>query len=312
MPLLVFSYMADIVLGDPEWFPHPVRGMGKLITIFDNLLRGRGAKWIERTKGIILVVAVVALSVYFAHLFIWLFRKFNPFLGSLVWIYLGYTALSIKDLAVKAKKILKEVKKGTIVEARKQLSKIVGRDTQDLNEEKIIVATVESIAENTNDGIVAPLFYLILGGPILAIAYKAVNTLDSMVGYKNERYINFGWFSAKLDGVMNFIPARITGFLIPISSLILRQDFKDSFKLMRRDGRKHPSPNSGISEAAMAGALGLRLGGASFYQGRVQEKPYLGEAKRQPEPSCINKALRISFMTSFLMALAGAILRWVI
>lgn len=311
MPLLVFSYVADLILGDLEWFPHPVRGMGKLITIFDNLLRGRGAKWIERTKGIILVVAVIALSVYFAHLFICLFRKFNPFLGSLVCIYLGYVTLSIKDLRVKAKAILKEVEKGAIVEARKQLSKIVGRDTQDLNEEKIIVATVESIAENTNDGIVAPLFYLILGGPILAIAYKAVNTIDSMVGYKNERYINFGWFSAKLDDVMNFIPARITGFLVSLSSFILRQNFKDSFTIMCRDGKRHPSPNSGISEAAMAGALGVKLGGPSLYQGKISAKPYLGEAKRPVESSCISEALTISFVSSLLMVSVGALLKWI-
>ncbi|PIW87974.1 MAG: cobalamin biosynthesis protein CobD, partial [Nitrospirae bacterium CG_4_8_14_3_um_filter_41_47] len=162
----------------------------------------------------------------------------------------GYTTISVKDLQIKARAIYKELKEGDIFKARKELSRIVGRDIQDLSEDEIKRATIESIAESTNDGIVAPLFYLILGGPVLAITYKAINTLDSMVGYKNDRYIHFGWFSARVDDVANFIPARIAGMLIVISSFLLRKNFKDSFKTMLRDSKKHSSPNSGISEAA--------------------------------------------------------------
>jgi len=181
-----------------------------------------------------------------------------------------------------------------------------------LGKDRIITAALESIAENINDGIVAPLFYLILGGPVLAIAYKSINTLDSMVGYKNERYLHFGWFSAKLDDIANFIPARISGVLISVSSLIRGKRFGAAFKTMCRDGRKHPSPNSGISEAAMAGALGMRLGGASSYQGSPSVKPYLGEEKRAIRPSFINEALAISLITSVLVISMGAILKWLI
>lgn len=312
MFLLIYCYIADLILGDPEWFPHPVRGMGRLISFLDNKLRGNGSKWIERTKGLILTFVVVGISTYFAYLFIEFSSRLSLFVENLAWIYLGYTTLSIKDLRVKAKAILKEIEKSSIVEAQKQLSKIVGRDTQNLSKERIIMATIESIAENINDGIIAPFFYLILGGPALAIAYKSINTLDSMVGYRNVKYLHFGWFSAKLDDIANFIPARITGFLIALSSFILRKNFKNSFKTMLRDGKKHPSPNSGVSEAAMAGALGIKLGGPSTYQGELSEKPYIGEEKRILQPSFINEALTMSLIASVLTVSIGVILKWLI
>lgn len=312
MFLLIYSYFADLIFGDPEWFPHPVRWIGKLISVLENRLRGNAGKKIERIKGAVLTFLVVGISAGFAYLLIKSSKNLNPFVGALVWVYLGCITLSVKDLRVKAKGILKELKTNSIVEARKQLSKIVGRDTQDLSQDKIITAAIESIAESTNDGIVAPLFYLALGGPVLAISYKAINTLDSMVGYKNDKYFNFGWFSAKLDDLVNFIPARICGFLIPVSSGIVRGNFKDSFKIMFRDGVKHFSPNSGIPEAAMAGALGIRLGGASIYQGKVVVKPYLGEENRLIESSRINEALLVSLVTSILMLLIGVFLKCII
>ena len=310
MFLLAFSYIADLIFGDPEWFPHPVRGMGRLISFFDVKLRGNGSKPNVRLKGIILVIAVVGISGSLAYLFITIAGRLSPALGSLVWIYLGYTTLSVKDLRVKARKVLKEAEKGSLSEARIQLSKIVGRDTHNLDKDKITVAAIESIAENTNDGIIAPLFYLILGGPVLAIVYKSINTLDSMVGYKNEKYLHFGWFSAKLDDAVNFIPARISGFLMALSSLITGKEFKESFKMMIRDGRKHLSPNSGVPEAAMAGALGIRLGGSSTYQGKAAKAPYLGEEKRNIQPSFINEALAISLIASILMLSIGVVLKW--
>lgn len=312
MILLISSYITDLVLGDPEWFPHPTRVMGKLINLLDKRLRGKNTKWKERIKGVILNFIVVLISTCFAYLFLDFSRRLNPLLGFLAWIYLGYVVLSIKDLRVKAKAILNELENGSTVEARKQLSKIVSRDTEDLSKERIITASVESIAENTNDGIIAPLFYLILGGPVLAIVYKGINTLDSMVGYSDEKYIHFGWFSARMDDIANFIPARICGFLISLSSLIRGNGFKTSFKIMLRDGRKHPSPNSGISEAAMAGALGIRLGGASFYKGKEIIKPYIGEERKTLEPYFIDKALELSFIASFFMLCLGVFLRWAI
>ena len=188
----------------------------------------------------------------------------------------------------------------------------MGRNTQDLSKKDVIRACIESIAENTNDGIIAPLFYLILGGPTFAIGYKAINTLDSMIGYKNQDYRDFGWFSARLDDFVNFIPARITGILMVISSFLLGYNFKDSFRIMCRDGKKHLSPNSGIPEAAMAGALGIRVGGPAKYKGKLVVKPYIGEDKTFIEPGLINKAIKVSFLSSFLMAFGGSILRWVI
>lgn len=309
---MIASYLTDLVLGDPEWFPHPTRGIGKLISLLDKRLKGKNSRWKERIKGVILTVIVVLISISLAYLLLDFPRRLNPHLGAAAWIYLGYVVLSIKDLRVKGKAIWNELENGSIVEARKHLSKIVGRDTDNLSQDKIIKAAVESIAENTNDGIVAPLFYLILGGPVLAVAYKAINTLDSMIGYKNEEYRHFGWFSAKSDDVANFIPARICGFLIPLSSLIRGKGFKRSFLTVLRDGRKHPSPNSGISEAAMAGALGVRLGGGSFYQGKEVIKPYIGKERTMSEPRKIKEALEISFIVSFFMLCLGVFLKWVL
>lgn len=305
MPLLIYSYIADLIFGDPEWLPHPVKLMGRLINFLDKGWQGSAHKRMERIKGGILAFIVVGISAYGAYLLLASLKDIHPLLRNLAWVYLGYTTLSVKDLFLKAKMVLKEIKAGSITEARNKLSQIVGRDTQPLPEDKIIRAAVESIAENTNDGIIAPLFYLILAGPVLAMAYKAINTLDSMVGYRNERYINFGWASARLDDVANFLPARITGILIPLASFVLGKGFKTSLRTMLRDGKKHPSPNSGISEAAMAGALGIRLGGPSTYQGRLSEKAYLGDEKRSIRPSAINEALAISFTTSVFMVLLG-------
>lgn len=313
MLLLIWAYVADLVFGDPEQFPHPVRFIGKFIELLEGSLRAkRSARIIERIKGIILALLVIGMTCAFGYLFITTFKKINLFLGNLAWIYLGYTTLSIKDLRVKAKGVYQALKKDAICAAQKELSKIVGRDTQNLDADKIIISTLESIAENTNDGIVAPLFYLILGGPILAISYKAINTLDSMVGHRNEKYLDFGWFSARLDDIANFIPARISGFLISVSSFILGKSFSDSFKTMLRDGKKHLSPNSGISEAAMAGALGIRLGGVWSYQGELSIRPYMGEEKRVLQLSFISEALTISLITSILMVSIGAILKWII
>ena len=306
MYLLIFSYLLDLVFGDPEWIFHPVRVIGKLIDKLESALIGRRAIWIERLKGIVLVALVVITASVITYFLLKVSLRINVILGDLVWIYMAYTVLSIKDLGVKARAVSSALRNSHIEKARHELSKIVGRDTGNLDQKEIIKAAIESVAENTNDGIVAPLFYLILGGPVLAIAYKAVNTLDSMIGYKNEKYIHFGWCAAHLDDIANFIPARISGFLISISS----KNFRDSFKIMLRDGSKHSSPNSGISEAAMAGALGIKLGGGTFYQGVFVPKPYIGIEKREINNNLIIKALKISFVTSILMLILGVIFKW--
>jgi adenosylcobinamide-phosphate synthase len=309
--LFATAYCLDLIFGDPPYFPHPVRAIGTLITVLDARLRGKGRKWKERIKGVIFSCMIVGVATGTIYFFIEYTIRVNPFLGTLTWIYLSYTALATKGLWKEAESVLKELQKNALVNARRQLSKIVGRDTHNLNREQIITATIESIAENTNDGIIAPLFYLILGGPVLAYTYKAINTLDSMVGYRNEKYLHFGWFSAKLDDFVNYIPARCCALLMVLSAALLKLDYQGALKILFRDGRKHCSPNSGISEAVVAGALGLCLGGVSWYQGEANHKPYIGEPRQRPHLSCIDKALHLSLVSSLLMFSLGIFWIWI-
>ncbi|MDI6781152.1 MAG: adenosylcobinamide-phosphate synthase CbiB [bacterium] len=327
--LLICAYIADLIIGDPEWLPHPVRWMGRLIGFLDKRwnkcpgmlgkeeFSGKDIDWFMRLKGIALGLTVIGTSTLLAYLFIEVFKKIHPLLWALVWIYTASTTFAIRDLWVKARAVLRELEMGSIDGARNRLSMIVGRDTQHLQKDEIIIATIESVAESTNDGVIAPLFYLILGGPVLAIAYRAINTLDSMVGYKNERYINFGWFSARLDDAANFIPARICGFLIPVASFLsplsplLGNSFSSSFKIMFRDHKKHASPNSGIPEAAMAGALGIRLGGDAWYHGNLHQRPFMGEQRREVTSSLINQALVVCFISSLELVVIGVIIQMV-
>lgn len=311
MSILLFSYLFDLIFGDPESLPHPIRAIGKLILFLEKRLRGTGTEIKERLKGLLLAILVVGITSGSVHALLYFTKTVSPSLYWIVAVYLGYTALSIKDLRDKAKAVVFALEKKDLSEARKKLSRIVGRDTERLNREDITRATVESIAENTNDGIIAPLFYLILGGPTLALAYKAINTLDSMLGYKNETYLHFGWASARLDDLANFIPARISGFLISLASLNRGKGLQEVFEIMLQDGRKHPSPNSGLSEAAMAGALGIKLGGPVSYQGEVLPKPYLGRGQRRLEIPLIDESLRITMITSILMVCMGMAVRWI-
>ncbi|MBN2453809.1 MAG: cobalamin biosynthesis protein CobD [Candidatus Omnitrophica bacterium] len=309
--LFAASYAADLVLGDPGWLPHPVRWMGALIKFMDEKLR-RGSPQLQRLKGTAMSLTVIGVSAACAFLFITAAGKINPVLGYAAWIYAAYTTLAVKDLGVHAKAVESRLKEGSIEGARAALSSIVSRHTADLDEEKIVVSAVESVAENTGDGIIAPLFYLILGGPVAAVAYKAVSTLDSMVGYKNEKYRYFGWFAARLDDAANFIPARLGGLLISAASSMAGDGFGAAFRVMLADGRKHPSPNSGICEAAMAGALGIRLGGAWSYDGKASVKPFLGKDRRKPAASMIGRAVNISLIASFLMVLTGILYKCLI
>ncbi len=310
--LLICSYIADLIFGDPEWLPHPVRGIGKLINFGEKVLWKRENKYRQRFKGFILAIMVIFITTISTCLFLTILQKINPVLGKFFWVYIGYTTISVKDLRIKAKEIYFSLKEVLLNKARKNLSKIVGRDTEDLNKEEVIKASIESIAENTNDGIIAPLFYLTIGGPILAITYKAINTLDSMLGYKNEKYINFGWASARIDDIANYIPARISGFLISLSSFILGKGFKDSFLTMLKQAKLHPSVNSGYPEASMAGSLKIKLAGPCYYEGKLFNKPYLGEDKKDIEESLIIEALNVSFVSSLIMLISGVIIRWLI
>jgi len=292
--------------------PHPVRLIGSLINLLEKKLLRNASARLERIKGIMTVLITLGVAVSISYLCLYFSARINPIFGMIAYVYLGYTTISVKDLWVKASAVTTALEGNSIRAAREKLSVIVGRDTHDLGKDEIVLATVESVAESTNDGIVAPIFYLILGGPVLAIAYKSINTLDSMLGHKNTKYLNFGWFSAKLDDLANFVPARITGLLIALASFPCGKNSIGSFMTMLVDGRKHPSPNSGISEAAMAGALGVRLGGLSCYGGQPVAKPFIGNKERAINPLLIGDALRVSLISSALIITFGAVLRWII
>ncbi|MCM8787484.1 MAG: adenosylcobinamide-phosphate synthase CbiB [Candidatus Omnitrophica bacterium] len=309
MELILISYITDLIFGDPQWFGHPVRLMGKLIFFLEKIFNKNRNQIINRIYGTFTVFLVVGITFLCANLIIKTARKLNPIIEAILWVFLAYTTIAIKDLAKHAKAIKKMLEINNIKEARKKLSLIVGRNTEQFNKEEIIKVTVEAIAESTTDGIVSPLFYLFLGGPVLALCFKAISTLDSMIGHKDERYLYFGWCAAKLDNIANFIPARITGLLIVVAALLCGKDFKESFRIMLRDKRKQDSINSAVSEAAMAGALGIRLGGRYNYSGRMVVHPYIGDDRKTMSISLIDEAIILSIVTSFLMVLVGILFK---
>lgn len=288
--ILLAAFLLDLAIGDPLWLPHPVRIIGRVVTALEIVLRRVCGSGNERIAGLLLVVAVVVPAITFTAALQVLLRSrtadWAAIAGTVMLVYLTATTLALRGLVDAAGLVLAEVHKGDLVAARNELGKVVGRDTADLSEEGVLRATIETLAENLSDGFVAPLFYLVIGGLPLAIGYKAVNTLDSMVGYKNERYVEFGRYAARLDDLANYVPARITGVLVVAATFLAaifpagsryRISAGDAFRIMMRDGRNHSSPNSGVPEAAMAGAVGVRLGGVSLYGGRVVEKPYIGD-----------------------------------
>lgn len=303
---IVIAYILDLILGDPIWLPHPVKGIGWLIRKLEKPLRKLFAG--ERIAGMALVILVVGIVWCLSFVVIDTVASFNKYLGSLVSILFIYTALSVKDLAVEAKRVYHALEAEDTHLARKNLGLIVGRDTHNLDRRDIIRATVETVSENIVDGIISPIFYAFLGGAPLALAYKAVNTLDSMVGYKNERYKNLGWASARIDDLVNFIPARLAGLFLPIASALAGKNGVNSWKVFRRDGRKNPSPNSGIPEAAVAGALGIQLGGLNYYNSKAFLKPVIGNDISLLKRGHIKESIRISYFCSLVVIVLGIIL----
>lgn len=301
-----------MIFGDPHWFPHPIVMIGQFINFSEGIIR-RSAKIInERTGGIILWF----VTVFFTYLIAWGLIKsslfISPLFSMIVMVLLGSLTLALRSLFEESKMVLSVLNSGNIEEARIRLSMIVSRDTQDLSEQEIYRAIIETVSENLSDGIIAPMFYLALGGVPLAMVYKAVNTLDSMVGYKTPRYRDIGCFSAKMDDIFNWIPSRITGLAIIVSAFFLRLNWKDSWRVMRRDGRNHKSPNSGIPEAAMAGSLGIQVGGKNRYFGTIVYKPTIGDRTRQTETRDIKKSWAVMFLSSLLMALVCTMVLWII
>ena len=319
---ILFVFALDILFGDPEWFPHPVRFIGKVISFLDRLLRRPSlGRAYNLPAGAVTVVIVTAAAYIVTDFAIFLSsRHLGRVAGWGVTLLLGWTCISARSLGIAAYSVMVPLMRADLSSARERLSMIVGRDTADLGETEIARGAVETVAENTSDGVVAPLFYLAIGGPALAMAYKAVNTMDSMIGYRNDRYLWFGKTAARLDDVLNFIPARLTGLLTVLAAWLLSwvvrgYDGHRSWTVLVRDGRNHTSPNSGYPEAAAAGALGVRLGGDNSYFGKKSFKPYIGEPIEPLDAGKVRDAVRLMYATSacaaiLCAALSGAI-RWV-
>lgn len=286
------AVLLDALFGDPYWFPHPVRLIGMYIKTFETWTRSiaKSPKALK-AAGILLTLSTVILSYGFTYVILRLAAGISTVLYLTLNIIFMYTCLAPRCLSGEAIKIYNQLVKGDIAEARKQTSMIVGRDTDSLGEQEITRAVVETVSENTSDGVIAPLIYMAIGGAPLALAYKAINTLDSMVGYKNDKYLHFGWCSAKLDDFANYLPSRLTGILISIAALLMRLDFANSINTLKKDSRKHSSPNSGYPEAAAAGALGIKLGGTNLYFGKPVFKPTIGESKRGIEKQDIKRVI---------------------
>jgi adenosylcobinamide-phosphate synthase len=304
LPLLIaIAFILDLLIGDPIWLPHPIRVIGKSIGFLEGVARKSFLS--ERLAGVFLAGTIVSGTYLVTGEFIMLFSRLGLFWELTAGTIIIFFSLSIRDLLKEAKSVQAELESGNIIQARENLSRIVGRDTHDLNEQQIMRGCIETTAENSVDGIIAPLFYAFIGGPPLAMAYKAINTLDSMVGYKNEKYIDLGWASAKLDDIANYIPARIAAFILSASSYLCGADYLSSIKITRRDSQNHHSPNSGSSESAIAGALGIQLGGPNTYNGIVTEKPFIGDPIKDIVSDDINQTIRIVFMAAVLSVTCG-------
>lgn len=305
---IFIAYLLDLIFGDPHWLPHPVKAIGCSIKKLESPLRALIKN--ERLSGVAHAFTIVFSVWFVTFALIQITNHFNRFLGFFVSTVLIYTSLAIKDLKVESMQVYNALKNKELILARKKLSLIVGRDTEKLGKPEVIRATVETVAENTVDGIISPLFYVFIGGVPLVLIYKAINTLDSMVGYKNARYKNFGWASAKLDDLANFIPARISLPFLVMSSWISGHNACDAWRVALRDGKKNPSPNSGIPEAAMAGALGIQLGGLNFYNSVSTPKPYIGDNNNPLETKHIKESINIAYVSSVLFMVAGMFLSW--
>lgn len=297
---LIAGFVLDLLLGDPEWLYHPVRLIGGLISRLEKRLRARGGN-LRRSAVILTVTTMLVTMAVTAGILVLLqlLGRIPLFIGMALLDWMG---IAVTCMAKEARGVGKALEKG-LPEARKQVARIVGRDTQNLSGEEIIKATVETVAENTTDGVISPLFWALLGGPVLLWGFKAANTLDSMVGYMDEKYRDIGWNSAKLDDILNYIPARLTALLMILAAFLTGMDGPNAFRIVRRDHANHKSPNCAWSEAAAAGAMHIQLGGTHEYFGKPVEKPTIGDADRPAEREDIRRANRLLYVTSGLMIL---------
>jgi adenosylcobinamide-phosphate synthase len=307
LPVLIpLAFLLDLLFGDPAWFPHPVRVIGWLAGQTEKLCRFLRLNLYF--AGLITVFIVLGATGGVFLMLLNIFTAWHTWLGVIFSLYILYASIAARDLAWHSMRVSKALCANNLPEARQRLAMIVGRDTRDLDAQAICRGAVESVAENIVDGITAPLFWAAIFGPLGAIIYKAVNTMDSMFGYKNERYAKFGMIAARLDDLANLIPARLTAVLIIIAAFILKYDAKAAWHIWRRDHNCHKSPNSAHSEAAVAGALGLQFGGPNKYFGQIVDKPYIGDDREKCQPSHIRSVVRIMYATTIFFVALAAIL----
>lgn len=298
--IIIIALLLDLAVGDPRWLPHPVVAIGRLIHLLDLKLR---RAWLnERVAGVLLLLLVAGCSSGCTWILLKILAAQFPLIGWIAAVLISATCLAARSLHIESSRVASALIANDLPTARHFLSYIVGRDTEHLEEPEIWRAVVETVAENTSDGIIAPLFWLTIGGPVAAMGYKAVSTLDSMVGYKTVRYCQFGWASARMDDVLNYIPARISALLLIVSAPCAGFSLYDAARITVRDRQNHPSPNSGNPEAAAAGALGVRLGGEARYQGVKSMKEYIGDPLRPIDVRAYQGMIKLMYISTLLMA----------
>ena len=307
LPLVIGAAM-DCAIGDPYDMPHPVRLIGRLISRLETYVRESFAGNL-RKGGVVLAAAVLMISVAVPLVLLIICYKVSLWLGAAAEGVMCYYLMAARCLRDESMKVHDRIASEDIEGARRAVSMIVGRDTEVLDEKGIIRAAVETVAENTSDGVTAPLMYMGVGGAVLGYFYKAVNTMDSMIGYRNEKYADIGRFAAKLDDVLNFIPSRLTALAMIVSAYVLKLDGKGAYRIWKRDRRKHASPNSAQTESACAGALDVRLAGDAYYFGELHKKEYIGDEVREIENDDICRANRLMFASSALVFAAAAAVR---
>ena len=306
---VVWAFLLDLMLGDPSWLPHPVVGLGRAISILERWLWGASAHPMARKlAGASLTVVLVGGTYLVTWGLIALVGGPGRPAGGILSVILLYTALAARSLDDHIRAVHRPLAAGDLIAAHRAVSRVVGRDTEKLDEAEVARAAVETAAENASDGIIAPLLYAFLGGVPLAMAYKAVNTLDSMIGHKSARYLHFGMAAAKLDDLWNYLPARLTAVLLALAGWILGHPWARTGRAILRDARKHPSPNAGYPESAMAGLLGVRLGGTNFYQGSPSGRPHLWEEGTTPRSTHIQEAAAVVRLVAWLGLGVGALL----
>ncbi|KAB1439891.1 adenosylcobinamide-phosphate synthase CbiB [Candidatus Galacturonibacter soehngenii] len=307
---VVLGFILDLIIGDPFGSFHPICAIGNTISFFKKKIRAffPSNRVGELIGGIILCFIVVFLSTIVPFLLLFVGYRIHFNLGFVIETIFCYQILATKSLRTESMKVYDALSDPDLEKARHAVSMIVGRDTSALSKEGIIKASVETVAENTTDGVIAPLFFMMIGGPVFGFFYKAVNTLDSMVGYKNEENLYFGRMSAKLDDVLNFIPARISALLMIAASFLCGYDAKNAWYIFKRDRLKHASPNSAQTESVCAGALNIQLAGNAYYFGKLYEKKTIGDAKKDLEPLDIKRVNRLMYVTAYLGVLVFCVM----